>query len=70
MPSRATQKQLFQLLQLFSKMTAVGVFTVIQPLGFRNKNIEILLQLSGKRPTTSFVLVSPFFVNGRLSTNL
>ena len=70
MPSRATQKQLFQLLQLFSKMTAVDVFTVIQPLGFRNKNIEILLQLSGKRLTTSFVLVSPFFVNGRLSTNL
>ena len=47
-------------------MTAVDFFTAIQPLDFRNKNIEILLQLSGKRVTTSFVLVSLFFVKGAL----
>ena len=70
MPSGATQKQLLKWLQLFSKMTVVDFFTAIQPLDFRNKNIEILLQLSGKGVTTSFVLVSPFFVNGHLSNYL
>ena len=54
------------MLQLVSKMNAVDFFTTMQPLDFRNKNIENLLQLSGKRLTTSF----PFFVSGRLSTNL
>ena len=53
MSSGATQKQLLQLLQLVSKMTAVDFFTAIQPLDFRNKNIEILFQLSGKRLATS-----------------
>ena len=54
------------MLQLVSKMNAVDFFTTMQPLDFRNKNIENLLQLSGKRLTTSF----SFFVSGRLSTNL
>ena len=63
-------KELLQLLQLVSKTTAVDFFIAIQPLDFRNKTIEILLQLSEKHLTTSFVLVVLFFVNGRLSTNL
>ena len=55
MPSGATQKQLLQSLQLVPKMTTVDFFTAIQPLDFRNKNIEILLQLSGKRLTICLI---------------